>query len=428
QSNSVQSTIGAAEGFIDAVGADGTGFPLIPSDGLFDSSTETAFSDIPLPTINLLDEGTHTIYVHGQDAAGNWGSMSTVDLIIDKTAPIVGSASVSPNPTNGATAVTLSATATDAVGPITQAEWFVGADPGPGNGSMMTVLAGGPPWTVMATIDVSTWADGDYTLNVRVKDAAGNWSLASSTILTVYTPPPPFAGLTFSTRGNGSIPGVAGPFDNADIYTWDGTNYSRLFDGNAGGGNPLPGNANIDGLVMVDATHFYLSFAGGNTAVPTLGNVQDEDVVEYNNGTWSLYFDGTAAGLGATNGQDIDAFDIVGGVMYFSTVGNGTIPGVGGPYDVADIYTWDGTNFSRVWDASANGMPGNADVDGLVVIDATHFYASFAAANTTTPGVGAVPDVNVVFNNAGVWSTYFDGTANGLAAGSAQDLDAISIP
>ena len=37
--------------------------------------------------------------------------------------------------------------------------------------------------------------------------------------------------------------------------------------------------------------------------------MQDEDVVEYNNGVWSVYFNGTARGLTPGN-LDIDAFDI----------------------------------------------------------------------------------------------------------------------
>ena len=51
------------------------------------------------------------------------------------------------------------------------------------------------------------------------------------------------------------------------------------------------------------------SFSADNTAVPGLGNVQDEDVVYYDNGTWSVYFDGTARGLTSAS-LDIDAFDI----------------------------------------------------------------------------------------------------------------------
>jgi hypothetical protein len=49
--------------------------------------------------------------------------------------------------------------------------------------------------------------------------------------------------------------------------------------------------------------------------VPGIGTVQDEDVVYYNAGTWSVYFDGTAVGLTSNNNTtasnlDIDAFDL----------------------------------------------------------------------------------------------------------------------
>ena len=69
-----------------------------------------------------------------------------------------------------------------------------------------------------------------------------------------------------------------------------------------------PAAANVDGLSLTDATHFYLSFSG-DTTLPVIGAVQDEDIVRYNAGTWSLYVDGTALGLTNSN-QDLDAIDI----------------------------------------------------------------------------------------------------------------------
>ncbi len=416
--------INAGEGFIDTVGADGTGFPFAASDGSFNSQSETGYADIPLTTIVQLSDGPHTIYVHSKDAAGNWGPISSVILLIDKSAPVVSGVSAAPNPTDG-TPVTLSAMATDAATAITQAEWFTGADPGVGNGTAMT-LSGTGPWSLSATIDVSTWINGSYTLNVRARDAAGNWSALGSTALVVNIPPPPFPGLYFSTLGNAAIPGVGGTADDADIYNWNGSAYSRVIDA-VGGSLGLPGGANVDGFDWVDATHFYMSFAANNTTVPGLGNVQDEDVVYYNNGTWSVYFDGTAQGMTA-GGQDLDAINIVGGILYFSTSGNVSPTGVTGTADNADIYSWNGTNFAREWDASANGLPGGANVDGYVRVDATHFYLSFNSTNTTVPGLGAVADVNVVYNNAGTWSVFFDGTANGLVAGTGQDIDAFDLP
>jgi len=53
------SNIVAGEGFIDTVGVDGKGFIFLPSDGLFNSSTENGYSDIPLTTINALSVAPH---------------------------------------------------------------------------------------------------------------------------------------------------------------------------------------------------------------------------------------------------------------------------------------------------------------------------------------------------------------------------------
>jgi FtsP/CotA-like multicopper oxidase with cupredoxin domain len=410
----VNSDLRRAEAFIDTVGADGSGIPLRASDGVFDSPSEVGYTDIPLATITQLTDGVHTLYVHAKDAAKNWGATSTVTLLVDKTGPSVTAVTATPNPTNGAAAVVLTATATDALSTVTAAEWFVGGDPGVGNGTPMVVSGS----SLSATIDVSTWYQGSYTLKVRARDAVGNWSSVSSTVLVV-----PFPGLSFSTVGNAGIPGVAGPFDDADIYRWDDTSYTRAFDASAFG---LPGGADVDGYDRVDATHFYLSFASANTFVPGIGQVQDEDVVYYDGSSWSVYFNGTAHGL-TTNNEDIDGFTVDGGTLYFSTVGNTNPPGVGGAADNADIYSWDGTSYSRVWDATANGIAGAANVDGLALKDPNHFYLSFAT-NTAVPGLGTVQDEDVVYRNGGSgWLLFFDGTAHGLTT-DAHDVDAIDVP
>jgi FtsP/CotA-like multicopper oxidase with cupredoxin domain len=78
----VNSNIQKAEGFIDTVGEPGTGFPLIPRDGLFDEQTEEAYGDVSFATILSLSDGVHTLYVHGQDSSGNWGGTSSVAFSI----------------------------------------------------------------------------------------------------------------------------------------------------------------------------------------------------------------------------------------------------------------------------------------------------------------------------------------------------------
>ena len=181
----VTSNINTAEGFIDTAGADGTGFPFIAVDSLFNSPTEVAYADIPLATIALLTDGSHSIYVHSKDAAGNWGGLDMVSLWVDKTGPAVTDVVATPNPTLGAANVTLTANATDVPANVAAAEWFVDLDPGIGFGTPMSGAFGSPNVVLSATIDVSSWPLGPHTIAVRARDAAGNWGTAASTVLDV---------------------------------------------------------------------------------------------------------------------------------------------------------------------------------------------------------------------------------------------------
>ena len=140
------SKISAGEGFIDTipVNPNGKGFIFLPSDGLFNTLSEAGFSDIPLTTINALSVGNHTIYVHGKDAAGNWGTTyGTVVLLIDKTAPTFTSITLTPNPIIVGTA-NVSLTVNGASDPLVSGlasgvsggeYWFGTTNPAPGGGS-----------------------------------------------------------------------------------------------------------------------------------------------------------------------------------------------------------------------------------------------------------------------------------------------------
>jgi hypothetical protein len=111
--------------------------------------------------------------------------------------------------------------------------------------------------------------------------------------------------LYFSTSDTTLPTGVSGVGDDADIYSWNGSTMARAFDATVLGWS----SNNVDGFVYVDATHFYLSYSATGTSISGLGTVQDEDVVYYNAGVWSMYFDGTSKGL-TTTSLDVDAFDV----------------------------------------------------------------------------------------------------------------------
>lgn len=178
--SSTGSTVSAAEGFIDVVGANGAGFPFIPSDGLWNGASETGYADIPLATVNALSAGNHTIYVRGKDAAGNWGATATTILLIDKTAPTFTGISLVPNPTNGAASVTLTVNGTADTGGagVTGGQyWIDGTATPPANATAFTGAS--------ATISTSALTWGSHTVYVRVQDAASNWSTVSSATLNL---------------------------------------------------------------------------------------------------------------------------------------------------------------------------------------------------------------------------------------------------
>jgi len=392
----------------------------------------------PVKTLNAtipagLSAGSHVVSVRSQDALGNWGNTATINLIIDQTGPVTSSVSAVPNPNNGfqglntsTPAVRVSANFNDTStggSSIAAAEGFIDVVGTTGSGFVFSATDGAfntsnengfgdIPLAVIGTLST-----GNHTIYIHAKDAAGNWGANSTTVLVIAK------SLYFSTFGNTNPPNIAGTADDADIYFWNGSAFSRVIDVTTAPYS-LPSGANVDGFDRVDATHFYMSFTA-DTALPGIGTVQDEDVVYYNNGIWSVYFDGTAAGLTANN-LDIDAFNISGGVLYFSTFGNTNPPGVGGTADDADIYSWNGTSFARYLDASTAGFASAANVDGFVRIDATRFLMSFAT-DTSVPGLGTVQDEDVVYFNAGTWTVYFDGTAQGLTNNN-QDIDAFDIP
>ena len=117
-------------------------------------------------------------------------------------------------------------------------------------------------------------------------------------------------------------------------------------------------------------------------------------------------------------------------VLFFSTLGAGSVPGVSGPFDDGDVYTVDsGNTFERLFDAVSDlGLPNNANIDGLSV-DANRVYVSFARASTSVPGLGIVPDEDVVYfdTSDNTWHPYFDGSICGLDASNGQDIDALSV-
>lgn len=228
------SRIAEAEGFIDyadsVTNPDGSGFPLIAKDALYNGTLERAYFDIPLSTIRQLAEGAHEISFHARDMAGNWGDIVSMTLTVDMTGPEVSNVVASPNPTPGGRMqiVTLTADANDLLGGtnITRVEWFVDNDPGFGSGFALSAADGSlnsPSEAVVGTLNVSSWFSGDYTLYVRAQDAAGNWGEVGSVVLTVNGRSNPLLVDNFETGNLAAWRGVVGDMAVSEMAALEGT-------------------------------------------------------------------------------------------------------------------------------------------------------------------------------------------------------------
>jgi hypothetical protein len=116
------------------------------------------------------------------DRAGNAATV-TATINLDRTAPQLGTPTWSTNPSPAGTGTTLSVPVTDNLSGVVSGEYFFGADPGVGHGTVMTVAGGSLTAVLGADLPV-----GSHTVGLRAVDAAGNWTAATTTTLAVYNP------------------------------------------------------------------------------------------------------------------------------------------------------------------------------------------------------------------------------------------------
>jgi FtsP/CotA-like multicopper oxidase with cupredoxin domain len=159
-------TATAAEFFIDATGADGSGAGMTGAPGAVTGTISAA-------DVLALTSGPHTIFVHAFDGT-NWGPFDFATLIVDTTGPVITQLALNPNPSNSSAAVALTGTASDTGtgnGDIVAAEYFLGTPSG--SGVPMALGTGPAPVTsVSATIPAGTPSN---TIYVRAQDELGNW-------------------------------------------------------------------------------------------------------------------------------------------------------------------------------------------------------------------------------------------------------------
>lgn len=170
----------------------GQGAEMTPADGQWGQSlTKTATAFAPLSALQGLPDGLVRIWVHAQDVAGNWGPFASVDLVLDHTAPVVdqvqrvaGAAQVTAHDAYSPLANPPNPSGTNGVSSgLAAAEYFTGADPGPGKATPVATAVTTPANSSAQTTFTISGLPHGTTVNVRVRDAAGNWSAALAVTL-----------------------------------------------------------------------------------------------------------------------------------------------------------------------------------------------------------------------------------------------------
>ena len=135
-----------------------------------------------------------------------------------------------------------------------------------------------------------------------------------------------------------------------DVWRYDGVTYALEFDAAAVG---LPDGANVD-AVAVYGSALLLSF----DVSLDIGAVhfEPEDLVLFDGATFSVFFDGSVAGIAP--GLDLDAADYLAcdGHLLLSFDGSGTIGGVA--FDDEDVLEYDR---SAIWEMAYDGDAHDAD-------------------------------------------------------------------
>ena len=157
--------------------------------------------------------GTHVVSVRSQDSFGNWGAAATINLQVgDTAAPTTSDVNASPNPNNGALpfntsvpAVRVTASFSDVAtgnSNIAAAEGFIDTVSATGTGFVFIATDGtfnSPAETGYSDIPlavVGALTQGNHTIYVHARDAAGNWGANSTTVLVIDKLAPTVSGIS----------------------------------------------------------------------------------------------------------------------------------------------------------------------------------------------------------------------------------------
>lgn len=150
----------------------------------------------------------------------------------------------------------------------------------------------------------------------------------------------------------------------ADVVSWNGASHGLVFDSAL---HRVPSGVQVDAVGVTFGGGLLLSF-DTDAALPGGLIVADEDLVEFQGGSFTLALDGSAAGV--DRALDVDGAQDVGGGYLVSFDTAGTVGGIA--FEDEDILRVVGGTWTMAFDASvADADWGAADLDALQVPEPT---------------------------------------------------------
>lgn len=169
------------------------------------SGTEISFtsgSTVDFDTqisISGLSVGHHVLFIRMQDSDGKWSLYEGRNFYISETP-----------------------TQTPAQN-ITEMEYFIGTDPGAGNGTPVTLTKDGEV-NMNIPLDMTGQAVGDYNISFRVRDDNGIWGIAETREFSIADCTQPIPSYSYSTGCVNTPTDFTDLSTNADAgatYSWD---------------------------------------------------------------------------------------------------------------------------------------------------------------------------------------------------------------
>jgi uncharacterized surface protein with fasciclin (FAS1) repeats len=188
--------LAAAEYFIGTDPGEGNGTSLSPHDGSFSHSLETIL-DTNL-SVNSLSLGTHILNIRYKDDNGTWGGILKHPFTVFDPAPDL-------NRSNSSGNYNL-----QGIHNLAAAEYFIGTDPGEGNGTSLSPHDGSFSHSLETILDtnlsVNSLSLGTHILNIRYKDDNGTWGEILKHPFTVFDPAPDLN--RTNSSGNYNLQGI----------------------------------------------------------------------------------------------------------------------------------------------------------------------------------------------------------------------------